>query len=173
MLLSVTYSRQERKIRNSTEARNTTPLIEKNKRLLRKIKDLEQAKKKFEERNKDLSEENQKLVGINTCCRNFHKCFFYWEGKLPSWKPNDFPLVDCILPLHRHLNALHCVLSAFWVSVIKNYTGDSGGIRTHILLLTSADILTSRPLSLPNDNWPASILYIYQSIIPFHSHSHD
>ena len=31
----------------------------------------------------------------------------------------------------------------------KNFTGDSGGIRTHDLLLTSADVLTSRPPSLP------------------------
>ncbi|XP_071792672.1 uncharacterized protein [Asterias amurensis] len=61
----------ERKIRNSTEARNTTPLIEKNKRLLRKIKDLEQLKKKLDERNKALSEENQKLRSLkeNMRCR--------------------------------------------------------------------------------------------------------
>ena len=31
----------------------------------------------------------------------------------------------------------------------KNFTGDSGGIQTHDLLLTSADVLTYRPPSLP------------------------
>ena len=34
----------------------------------------------------------------------------------------------------------------------KNITGDSGGIRTHDLLLTIADVLTSRPSSLPDDD---------------------
>ena len=33
-----------------------------------------------------------------------------------------------------------------------------GGIRTHNLLLTSADVLISRQPSLPDDNWPARIL---------------
>ena len=41
----------------------------------------------------------------------------------------------------------------------KNLTGDSGGIRTHDLLLNSADVLTSRPPSLPDDDRPARILY--------------
>ena len=41
----------------------------------------------------------------------------------------------------------------------KNFTGDSGRIRTHDLLLTSAAVLTSRPPSLPDDDWPARILY--------------
>ena len=41
----------------------------------------------------------------------------------------------------------------------KNFTGDSGGIRTQDLLLTSADVLTSRPPSLPDDDRPARILY--------------
>ncbi|XP_022111213.1 uncharacterized protein LOC110990487 isoform X2 [Acanthaster planci] len=61
----------ERKIRTSTEARNTTPLIEKNKRLVRKIKDLEGSKKKVDERNKALTEENQKLRSLkeNMRCR--------------------------------------------------------------------------------------------------------
>ena len=46
--------------------------------------------------------------------------------------------------------ALHqCVYSTVY-SVLseclwKNFTGDSGGIRTHDLLLTTADVLTSRP----------------------------
>ena len=39
--------------------------------------------------------------------------------------------------------------TSFW----KNFTGNSGGIWTHDLLLTSADVLTSRPLSLPDDDW--------------------
>ena len=41
----------------------------------------------------------------------------------------------------------------------ENFTGDSGGIGTHDLLLTSADVLTSRPPSLPDDDWLASIPY--------------
>ena len=40
----------------------------------------------------------------------------------------------------------------------KNLTGDSGGIRTHDLLLTSADVPTSRPPSLSDDDRPARIL---------------
>ena len=39
----------------------------------------------------------------------------------------------------------------------KNFTGNSGGIRTHDILLTSADVLTYRPPSLPDDDWPARI----------------
>ena len=42
----------------------------------------------------------------------------------------------------------HCMLSAS-ESCEKIFTGDSGGIRTHDLLLTSADVLTTRPPSLP------------------------
>ena len=42
----------------------------------------------------------------------------------------------------------------------KNVTGDSGGIRTHELLLTGADVPTSWPPSLPDDGRPARILYI-------------
>ena len=41
----------------------------------------------------------------------------------------------------------------------KTFTGDLGGIRTHDLLLASADSLTSRPPSLPDDDWPARIPY--------------
>ena len=41
-----------------------------------------------------------------------------------------------------------------FLSVCEKNSGDSGGIRTHDLLLTSADILTSRPPSLPDDDWP-------------------
>ena len=41
----------------------------------------------------------------------------------------------------------------------KNFRGDSGGIRTHDLLLTSADVLISPPPSMPDDDWPARILY--------------
>ena len=44
-------------------------------------------------------------------------------------------------------------------SVWKNFTGDSGRIRTNDLLLTSADLLTSWPPSLPDDDRPARILY--------------
>ena len=55
----------------------------------------------------------------------------------------------------------HCILGAFWVSVKKkHFTGASGRIRTHDLLLTSADVLTSQPPSLPGDDRPAGILYI-------------
>ena len=35
----------------------------------------------------------------------------------------------------------------------KNFTGDSGGIRTHDLLLTSADVLASRPPSTEYTAW--------------------
>ena len=59
--------------------------------------------------------------------------------------------------LHRRVYST-CILSAFRVSVEKNFTDDSGRIRTHDLLLTSADVLTSRPPSLPDDDWPARIL---------------
>ena len=41
----------------------------------------------------------------------------------------------------------------------KNFRGDSGGIQTHDLLLTRADVLTSRPPSLPDDDRPARIQY--------------
>ena len=63
--------------------------------------------------------------------------------------------------LRRVIN--NCVYSTAY-SVLseclwKNFTGDSGGIQTHDLLLTRADVLTSRPLSLPDDDWPARILY--------------
>ena len=40
----------------------------------------------------------------------------------------------------------------------KNFKRDSGRIQTHDLLPTSADILTSRPPSLPDDDRPARIL---------------
>ena len=53
----------------------------------------------------------------------------------------------------------HYMLSAFRVAVERNSTGHLGGIRTHDLLLTSADVFTSRPPSLPDENWPARILY--------------
>ena len=58
-------------------------------------------------------------------------------------------------PVHRRVYSTVCsVLSeCLW----KNVTGDSGGIRTHDILLTSADVLTSRPPSLPDDDWPARI----------------
>ena len=51
------------------------------------------------------------------------------------------------------------LLSAFRVSVKKNFAGNSDGIRTHDLLLTSADVLTSRPPSLRDDDRSARILY--------------
>ena len=43
----------------------------------------------------------------------------------------------------------------------KNFTGDSGGIRTHDLLLTSVDILTPQPPSLPDDYWPTRIPFFF------------
>ena len=53
-----------------------------------------------------------------------------------------------------------CVYTRCFPSVCGiNITGDSGGIWTHDLLLTSADVLTSRPPSLPDDDRPARILY--------------
>ena len=41
----------------------------------------------------------------------------------------------------------------------KNSQAAWGGIWTHNLLLTSADVLTSRPPSLPEDDWQARILH--------------
>ena len=55
-------------------------------------------------------------------------------------------------------SALHDVYSVLSEWLWKNFTGDSGVIWTHDQLLTSADVLTSRPPSLPNDDWPARIL---------------
>ena len=40
----------------------------------------------------------------------------------------------------------------------KNFTDDLGEIRTHDLPLTNADVLTSGPLNLPDDDWPARII---------------
>ena len=61
----------------------------------------------------------------------------------------------------------HCILWVF-LSVSeclwKKYTGDSGGIRTHDLLLTSVDVLTSQPPSLPDDDWPARILGYWEAV---------
>ena len=53
--------------------------------------------------------------------------------------------------LHRRVySTVYSVLSeCLWK---KNITGDLGGIRTHDLLLTRADVLTSRPPSLPDDD---------------------
>ena len=73
--------------------------------------------------------------------------------------------------LHQHVyNTAYSVLSeCLW----KKFTGDSGGIRTHDLRLTSADVLTSRP--------PAILFFFntsprYQiesgwgnSLVPFHA----
>ena len=66
-------------------------------------------------------------------------------------------LIDLILPYTDVCIALY---TRCFPSVCgKDFTGDSGGIRTHDLLLTSADVLTSRPPSLPDDDRPARILY--------------
>ena len=43
----------------------------------------------------------------------------------------------------------------FEFALIPTYVG----IQTHDLPLTTADVLTSRPPSLPNDDWPARSLY--------------
>ena len=45
------------------------------------------------------------------------------------------------------------------MSAENNSTGDSGRNRTHDVLLTNADVLTSRPPSLPHEDRPARILY--------------
>ena len=56
---------------------------------------------------------------------------------------------DLILP---YTDACIALYTQCFPSVCeKNFTGDSGGIRTHNLLL-SADILTSQPPSLPDDD---------------------
>ena len=56
--------------------------------------------------------------------------------------------IDLILPYTDMCTALHtqCFPSVCGI----NFTGDWGGIRTHDLRLTSADVLTSRPPSLPD-----------------------
>ena len=65
--------------------------------------------------------------------------------------------VDLILPDTDVCIALHT--QCFPSVCEKNFTGDSGGIQTHDLLLTRADVLTSRPPSLPDDDWSARIVY--------------
>ena len=65
--------------------------------------------------------------------------------------------IDLILPYTDVCIALYT--QCFPSVCGKNFTGDSGGIRTHDLLLTNADVLTSRPPNLPDDDWPARILY--------------
>ena len=65
--------------------------------------------------------------------------------------------VDLILPYTDVCIALYT--QCFPSVCGKNFTDDSGGIRTHDLLLTSANVLTSRPPSLPNDDWLARILF--------------
>ena len=99
---------------------------------------------------------------MNLQCKNtfqFHilKGLFVYQNFLFLW--HDFQLRDWFyLPYTNVCIALHtqCFPS---VCEKKNFTGDSGAIWTHDLLLTSADVLTSRPPSLPDDDWPASILY--------------
>ena len=59
---------------------------------------------------------------------------------------NSLKIIDLILPYTDVCIALYtrCFPS---VCGKKNFTGDSGGIRTHDLLLTSAAVLTSQPPS--------------------------
>ena len=71
-------------------------------------------------------------------------------GAYTYWQPFhlfNLAYTDVCIALHTQ-----CVCE-------KHFTGNSGGIRTHDLLLTSADVLTSRPPSLPDDDWPARIPY--------------
>ena len=88
-----------------------------------------------------------------------HYCVNHWAIIIwSSWKfLIDATILITFCPVHRRVSSTVCsVLSEYlW----KNFTSDSGGIRTHDLLLTSADVLTSRPPSLPDDNWPARIPY--------------
>ena len=70
---------------------------------------------------------------------------------------NKYSTIDLILSYTDVCKALYT--QCFPSGCGKNFTGDSGGIQTHNLLLTSADVLTFRPPSLPDDNWPARILY--------------
>ena len=65
-----------------------------------------------------------------------------------------------MLPYTNVCITLH-ILSAFRVSM-KNFMGDSGGIRTHDLLLTCTDFLTSRSPSLPDDDWPSLNPLLYR-----------
>ena len=62
--------------------------------------------------------------------------------------------------LHRRVySTVYSVLSeCLWKKLHRRLGRDSGGIRTHDLLLTSEDVLASRPPSLPDDDRPARIL---------------
>ena len=86
-----------------------------------------------------MREQRFRMVQTLVCSRVFPVPSTY-SGKLTNWFDFALTLTDVCMK--------HCIL-----------TGDSGEIRTHDLLLTSADVLTSRPPSLPVDDWPASILY--------------
>ena len=66
-------------------------------------------------------------------------------------------IIDLIL---RYTDVCIALYTQCFPSVCgKNFTGNSGGIRTHDLLLTSGGVLTSQPPSLPDDDRPARILY--------------
>ena len=78
----------------------------------------------------------------------FHRLMKFLRRVINNWF--NFALTPTCIALYTQCFPSVCV---------KNFTGDSGGIRTHDLLLTSADVLTSRPPSLPDDDRPARILY--------------
>ena len=66
-------------------------------------------------------------------------------------------IVDLIL---LYTNVCIALYTRCFASVCgKSFTGDSNEIRTHNLLLTSADVFTCRAPCLPDDDWPARILY--------------
>ena len=68
-----------------------------------------------------------------------------WWNSWSGDKQIDFDLT----PTRRMYEALH---TQCFPSTCKNklHRGDSGGIQTHDLLLTSTDVLTSWPPSLPS-----------------------
>ena len=90
-----------------------------------------------------------------------------WCAYLKMSKLGDIPHYDGAGHKYKtiqHMKLLHWVINNWFNFALhqrsvcgNNFTGDSGGIRTHDLLLTSADVLPSWPPSLPDDDWLAII----------------
>ena len=79
---------------------------------------------------------------------------FTWKKTLQRFR-GLCPLIEVLLTKPGLLHILY--LSNH---TCTHCTGNSGRIRTHDLMLSSAGVLTSRPPSLPDDDWPARILYV-------------
>ena len=81
------------------------------------------------------------LINLTGCTKKYtkmSKSVIYWN-KMFLQLIKFCPYTDVCIALYTQCFPSVCG---------KNFTGDSGGNRTHDLLLTSADILTSRPPSL-------------------------